>query len=525
MSDPQSYGVVADVQQFPSAVVPNANSATENKWSKNGFGEPCPRGGGKFTRDETELVRAAVEEYCALKNISTARLCSECDHKAELKGAWMEIAKRLPHRTVQSVYRHGLRQLHPFKRGPWSETECHTLVELVQRMGKKWSAIQAKLHRSADSCRDKYREMSTDYVKGRWKEGETEILKRLIREHLRADPNADIKELGRMVENEGIVIPWSSISKRMGKRSRLSCFKKWQKMTGIFSPSDQHKQLQSPSTIPAPASVQMQQPQHQQVQTQLAPVAVPPQEQHDPKPAVVLASHETATVVAAASAATTAATGVPTQHAVQQQQQHVAVSTMDATTAAHHAPTAGAAAAAAAAAKHVANPVLDMLATAPTEPVTTSTATSAADTSDSAAETAVAAAVSAIAGGGCGASHETIREYDLYLLQNLQTSGATSSADVDWASLPRHVLGDPQERFNMLLDEFEDLGESESFAHLSLSEIAKHMFERKQEEGDAKTAAETVEAIDLPAVPGIRTSTTSADPTSSATTKETTIEV
>lgn len=90
---------------------------TENKWSKNGFGDPVVRDIGKFTREESEAVRRAVEEYCAVKQISTARLCSECDHKAELKGAWMEIAKSTPHRSVQSVYRHGLRQLHPFKRG------------------------------------------------------------------------------------------------------------------------------------------------------------------------------------------------------------------------------------------------------------------------------------------------------------------------------------------------------------------------------------------------------------------------
>ena len=185
----------------------DAVNENTNKWSKNGFGQPCPASAGKFTREESDTVRRAVEEYCAMKQISTSRLCSECDHKAELKGAWMEIAKRLPHRTVQSVYRHGLRQLHPFRRGPWTERECQMLMDLVTRMGKKWSAIQSKLNRSADSCRDKYREMSTEYIKGRWKDGETEILKRLIREHLKADPNADIKELGKMVEREEINIP------------------------------------------------------------------------------------------------------------------------------------------------------------------------------------------------------------------------------------------------------------------------------------------------------------------------------
>jgi hypothetical protein len=226
----------ADTQAYAS------NASSDNKWSKNGFGQGVTRPQtGKFSKEESEIVRKAVEDFCSMKQISVARLCSECDHKAELKGAWMEIAKRLPHRSVQSVYRHGLRQLHPFKRGAWTEEECENLLDLVQRTGKKWAAIQQKLNRSADSCRDKYREMSDDYVRGRWKENETEMLKRLIREHLTADPTADIKELGKMVEGEGIKIPWSVISKRMAKRSRLSCFKKWQKMTGLFSPSDQYK--------------------------------------------------------------------------------------------------------------------------------------------------------------------------------------------------------------------------------------------------------------------------------------------
>ncbi|MGK3740033.1 MAG: hypothetical protein ACI8RD_002080 [Bacillariaceae sp.] len=193
---------------------------------------------GKYNKEETETVKRAVENYCSMKQITVARLCSECDHKAELKGAWMEIAKELPHRSVQSVYRHGLRQLHPFKRGTWSDEEVESLITSVTQYGKKWATIQTKLNRSADSCRDKYREIDDSYIRGRWKENETEQLKRLIREHLRSDPRADIKELGKMVESQHIKIPWSTISKRMGKRSRLSCFKKWQKMTGLFSASD-----------------------------------------------------------------------------------------------------------------------------------------------------------------------------------------------------------------------------------------------------------------------------------------------
>ena len=196
---------------------------------------------GKYTKEETDTIIRAVKEYCDVKEITVARLCSECDHKADLKGSWMEIAKCLPNRPVQSVYRHGLRQLHPFKRGAWSDTEVENLIGLVAQVGKKWAHIQANLNRSADSCRDKYREMDDSFIRGRWKENETEQLKRQIREYLRVDPTSDMKELGKMVESEDIKIPWSLISKRMGKRSRLSCFKKWQKMTGLYSPCDMHR--------------------------------------------------------------------------------------------------------------------------------------------------------------------------------------------------------------------------------------------------------------------------------------------
>ena len=108
----------------------NEASSSPSKWSYNGYGAECPNParGGKFTPEETKIVCAAIHDYCEKASVTVERLCSECDHKAELKGAWIEISKKIPHRTVQSVYRHGLRQLHPFKRGQWSDEECAKLA-------------------------------------------------------------------------------------------------------------------------------------------------------------------------------------------------------------------------------------------------------------------------------------------------------------------------------------------------------------------------------------------------------------
>jgi hypothetical protein len=44
-----------------------------------------------------------------------------------------------------------------FKRGAWTEEECDMLVQLVQRIGRKWVAIQVIINRPAKTCRDKYR--------------------------------------------------------------------------------------------------------------------------------------------------------------------------------------------------------------------------------------------------------------------------------------------------------------------------------------------------------------------------------
>ena len=74
--------------------------------------------------------------------------------------------------------------MHPFQQGPWTEAETAELQRLVISYGKKWREIQVKLNWSTDSCRDKYREFSNEFNRGRWKEKE---LKRNIRKYLKAD--------------------------------------------------------------------------------------------------------------------------------------------------------------------------------------------------------------------------------------------------------------------------------------------------------------------------------------------------
>jgi len=50
--------------------------ALDPKWARNALGNNRQRT-GKFSREESEIVRKAVEEYCAMKQVEVARLCSE----------------------------------------------------------------------------------------------------------------------------------------------------------------------------------------------------------------------------------------------------------------------------------------------------------------------------------------------------------------------------------------------------------------------------------------------------------------
>jgi hypothetical protein len=43
---------------------------------------------------------------------------------------------------------------------------------------------------------------------------------------------------GKFAKVNGLEVAWSVISRKVGKRSQLSCFKNWQKMTGLLSPSN-----------------------------------------------------------------------------------------------------------------------------------------------------------------------------------------------------------------------------------------------------------------------------------------------
>ncbi|CAD8090193.1 unnamed protein product [Paramecium primaurelia] len=71
---------------------------------------------------------------------------------------WSRIAKLMPNRTGKQIREHYLNQLHPdLNNEPWTQEEDEKLIEIYNKIGGKWSAIQKHLNgRSENSIKNRF---------------------------------------------------------------------------------------------------------------------------------------------------------------------------------------------------------------------------------------------------------------------------------------------------------------------------------------------------------------------------------
>lgn len=222
-------------KKWTKGVVDPEGDQRVNVWSLNGFGQPVLTG-GMYKPDEELILDKAVRDYCASKNATLTQLCGGGDHKKNdraLRGAWAEIARCLPHRTVLSVYRKATRRHNDFTRGRWSDEEVASLFRLVDVHGRRWGVIQDKLGRSAVDCRNRYEYSNANFQRGKWSVESVELLLRKVREALDVPPNEvgmDVREINRRTLERDTRIPWTSVGRSVNRR-REDCYFKWKQMT------------------------------------------------------------------------------------------------------------------------------------------------------------------------------------------------------------------------------------------------------------------------------------------------------
>ena len=180
-----------------ASAAPAVGSAGGHNWKEkaapgNGFVK------GKFSKVESDKLRAAIEEYARRNGISTQMLATRSVRKVRgggvgasasvvgvnagasvgaassssgrgLNNAWIVIANMadLPHRTLMSIYNHGCRIANKFNyKGAWSDAEVAKLRGLVQLHGKKWTKISAELQREVRGIQQKWKKIQdSDRVK------------------------------------------------------------------------------------------------------------------------------------------------------------------------------------------------------------------------------------------------------------------------------------------------------------------------------------------------------------------------
>jgi len=147
-------------------------------------------------------------------------VCLRSNKEKRKESIWMNIASCFENRSASSIHKHAIKVLTPCKRGPWDLEEIEKLLEMVERVGKKWTHISETLGRPPLECRDKYRDFG-DFNDGEYSLAEQNQLLELVRHTCKLPENATLEEIVLYDK-----IPWQKIGDQMDNRSRGSCLKK-----------------------------------------------------------------------------------------------------------------------------------------------------------------------------------------------------------------------------------------------------------------------------------------------------------
>ena len=139
---------------------------SKRKWNEKNeiTGEKKSYIKGKITDEEAKKIENSLCEYALSHNYSEEQLLSIITDKLSNNNKiWPTISECLPNRTVQSIHNFCHRKYHPNNyKGYWTSQEEKDLLTLVKEHGKKWVLIAAKMDRTPNNVKDKYKELGEE---------------------------------------------------------------------------------------------------------------------------------------------------------------------------------------------------------------------------------------------------------------------------------------------------------------------------------------------------------------------------
>ena len=191
---------------------------------------------GKFSKGEELEVEdwrkhfcreydLTLEDFCELMMAARSKLASNWTCKLISKEDFVqEYLNVLEYRDRQSMIRFSERKYSNVDRSEWTEEDDDDIVRLVHEHGTVWTKIGQKLGRSAEGCRQRWKNklsLRTSMAKGEWTNAEEQLYERAVEEVRRAS-----------VGPASSIFTWSAVSAKIKTRTPQQCANHWRAKHG-----------------------------------------------------------------------------------------------------------------------------------------------------------------------------------------------------------------------------------------------------------------------------------------------------
>ncbi|CAA3029964.1 DNA-binding REB1-like [Olea europaea subsp. europaea] len=183
--------------------------------------------GKRFTREEDEIVEAAVFKYIEEHDLDEEGLKKVLNSRKypEVRNCWKEIGFAVPYRPYNAVY---FRAQILFRRSDtrkWTEEEYKMVRECQKAHGNQWRALADELGKHSWHVKDAWRRIKLPNTKkGHWSQEEYQGLFNLVNADLQQRVSEEKRSKHGMLRDN---ICWTAISDKLSTRNQANCCMKW----------------------------------------------------------------------------------------------------------------------------------------------------------------------------------------------------------------------------------------------------------------------------------------------------------
>uniref|UniRef100_A0A0D9WPL9 Myb-like domain-containing protein n=1 Tax=Leersia perrieri TaxID=77586 RepID=A0A0D9WPL9_9ORYZ len=214
--------------------------------------------GVRFTPEENATLLEAINNYIEMKQLGENGLdmIRASGKHPELKGCWAEIAKSLPHRPIQAIYKRARILLFRSDERKWTPEEYEKIRRHVEQNGTSWISLAQQLGKSEIHLKDTWRRIKPKNLKaGPWTQDEYQNLFDLVNLDLRVKAHQKYNAGNRKLRDN---IAWEAISDKLTTRNHKNCCLKWYHQLasplvqkGVWADTDDYRLVETLQNVDA----------------------------------------------------------------------------------------------------------------------------------------------------------------------------------------------------------------------------------------------------------------------------------